>query len=100
MYTIIFEFFVFKGKAKAFEELYGQEGAWVKLFRKSSGYKGTELMINPEDPHHYITVDKWQSEEIYYAFLHEHQKEYQKIDALGDSFTFDQRRVGAFFNVT
>jgi heme-degrading monooxygenase HmoA len=99
MYTIIFEFFVLKGNAKAFEELYGPGGDWIELFRKSEGFIGTELMINPEDPHHYVTVDKWNSEDIYYNFLHEYQKEYQKIDARGDSFTFDQRRVGSFFTV-
>lgn len=98
MYTIIFEYYVFRGKTNQFTQLYGPDGAWVSLFQKSKNFISTELLTNPEDPHHFVTIDKWESEEGYFDFLHSHQKQYREIDLQGDTYTYEQRKVGAFLS--
>ena len=38
---ILWEFRIQEGRGAAFEELYGPEGGWVRLFREARGYERT-----------------------------------------------------------
>ena len=33
-------------RSAEFEKIYGENGAWVKLFQNGSGYLGTELLLD------------------------------------------------------
>ncbi len=47
------------GRRGAFEELYGPEGEWVRLFRRSPAYRGTELLEDLDSPNRFVTIDRW-----------------------------------------
>jgi len=44
----------------------------------------------------YLTLDFWTSRDSYEKFLATHKTEYQSIDALGESLTASERRLGAY----
>jgi len=81
MYVIIWEYQVKADCIAEFEKIYGENGAWVKLFKKGSGYLGTELFQGSSHLHHYVTLDRWALVTDYETFLSRWKKEYEKLDA-------------------
>ncbi len=96
MFLAIYEYQVKPQVADKFELLYGQSGAWVKLFSRSEDYLGTELAITTDHSFRYVTVDRWQSREAYEEFLEDNQQEYNTLDRLGEAFTESEKKVGTF----
>ena len=94
MYVVIWEYQTRPGSEPAFEQLYGPAGAWVELFRKHRGYLGTELLRDEQS--RYVTVDRWENEADYLAFLADAAARYAEVDAMGDALTVEERRIGGY----
>jgi heme-degrading monooxygenase HmoA len=93
---ILWEFRIREGKAAAFEELYGPDGGWVRLFRKAGGYERTLLVRDGGDPQRYLTIDVWRDAASYEAFRREHETEHAALDHDGEALTELERRLGQF----
>lgn len=87
MYVIIWEYQVRAEHVAEFEEIYSATGAWAKLFGKSKGYLGTELLSDKEHSNRYITIDRWISSQEYASFLTGWKKEYEDLDARCEGLT-------------
>ena len=87
MYVIIWEYQIKPEKQSEFEKIYAPQGAWAELFKKGSGYLGTELLRAEEHPQHYITIDRWDSEAEYKKFLAHWQSEYKALDKQCEGLT-------------
>lgn len=96
MYSIIWSYKVVSGKENEFEKMYGEEGEWVKLFRKYPDYIKTELHKNLDENSHYITIDNWTSKESYNKFRDQAGSEFEVIDKLGEKLTFSETPLGKF----
>jgi heme-degrading monooxygenase HmoA len=94
MYVVIWEFRVKPGRESEFELAYGPDGPWTALFRRDSGYLGTELLEDAEKPGRYLTIDRWVSSEAFEAFTTGFADEYEAIDRLCEDMTLDESRVG------
>jgi heme-degrading monooxygenase HmoA len=44
MFVTLWEFEVKPGSEELFEQAYGPEGEWVRLFRRAEPYRGTRLL--------------------------------------------------------
>lgn len=95
MLIILWEYDVHPGLDDAFEQLYGAQGAWDALFREHAGFISTEL-LRADRPHRYLSIDRWESESTYDAFLATASTRYAQIDARGAVLTTDERRIGRF----
>jgi heme-degrading monooxygenase HmoA len=95
MFVTVWEYEVRAGMEAEFERLYGDQGAWMKLFREQPGYLGTELMRG-ERRGHYLTLDRWRDAQDYTAFQSLRHPRYAQIDVLGDALTQSERHVGTF----
>jgi heme-degrading monooxygenase HmoA len=84
------------GMKSTFERIYGPEGDWARLFRTGDGYLGTELIVSQTDPHTYMTLDFWKTEETYDRFRLAHSAAYQEIDARCESLTDNEVELGRF----
>jgi len=96
MFLVLWEYEVKSGSEKKFEDLYGPAGDWAGLFRTDSHYRETRLLCDPFRLNVYLTLDLWTSRDSYEKFMASHKAEYQAIDALGESLTAKERRVGAY----
>ena len=96
MIHILWEFRIQEGRAAAFEELYGPEGGWVRLFRKARGYERTVLVRDGEDERRYVTIDRWRDAASYEAFRREYEAEHAALDRDGLALTEVERRLGQF----
>ena len=73
MYLIVWEYHIKEDCTGDFKKIYGANGDWVELFQKESGYAGTELLQDEQDPQRYLRIDRWISQEAYERFHSQHQ---------------------------
>ena len=100
MYVIIWEYQVKAERLTQFEEIYSAIGLWAKLFRKAEGYQGTELLRDLDQPHRYITIDRWNSSLHYESFLIRWKSEYAAIDAQCEGLTEKESFLGKWESIS
>ncbi|MGA2992540.1 MAG: antibiotic biosynthesis monooxygenase [Candidatus Korobacteraceae bacterium] len=96
MHVIVWEF---KPKADCeveFERIFGPGGDWVRLFHKSQGFVGTELLRDASRPERYVTVDRWTSQEDFRHFRVQFGEEYESLDRQCQELIGEERRIGSF----
>lgn len=95
-YVYIWEFRVAAESRAEFERQYGPDGGWVRLFRRAEGYLETLFLTDPAEAGHYITIDRWKSEEDYMAFHAEFSEEYVRLDTECEHLTINEVFLGIF----
>ena len=95
-FVYIWSYRVREGCEGDFEALYGSDGAWVRLFRKSPEFLGTDLLRDRNTESHYVTVDQWTSERAHREFVASHRKEFNDLDSQGERLTTKETQLGDF----
>jgi heme-degrading monooxygenase HmoA len=95
-YTYLWEFMVEPDRVEEFQRLYGPDGPWVALFRRSAGYLDTWLLRDRADPRRFITVDRWESVEAHHGFRAEFAREYAELDARCAHLSSRETQLGEF----
>jgi heme-degrading monooxygenase HmoA len=93
-FAAIWRFQVRAERESEFVGLYGADGAWARLFRRSPGYIGTELFKACDVPLTYLTVDYWRSEAAYGEFKSRRASAYAALDEIGEPLTSDEMLLG------
>ena len=96
MFVVLWEFEVKPGCEIEFRSAYGPAGPWVQLFRRDSSYLETRLLLDPFRAQFYVTLDFWTSRNAYQSFQALHQSEYRQIDAICETHTLTERKLGEF----
>jgi heme-degrading monooxygenase HmoA len=99
VYIRIWEFQAQAGREKEFEKIYGPEGDWVELFRKSKAFLRTEVYRDLETSGRYVTIDYFSSQAAFQSFLKEFRERYGSLDQLGETVCASEKRIGSFGNV-
>lgn len=100
MYIVIWEYQVREERQAEFETIYAPNGAWAELFKKGSGYLGTELIRSEQTTDTYITIDRWDSKESYKLFLQQWKAEYAQLDRRCEKLTSRENRLGSFYRAS
>jgi heme-degrading monooxygenase HmoA len=96
MYVVLWEYHIRQEFKQEFEHTYGPEGTWVHFFKQAEGYLRTELLHDTEHPGRYMTIDYWNSGEMYNTFNQKFREEYEKIDRQCERLTQKETRLGSF----
>lgn len=96
MFYIIWEFQVNPNQITEFEEVYGSQGTWAKLFMKSKNYHGTTLIKDNANTNRYLTIDCWSAVSAFDQFVKQFSKEYDELDYLCEQMTLSEKKVGVF----
>jgi heme-degrading monooxygenase HmoA len=99
VYVRIWEFQAQPGKENEFENVYGPDGEWVKLFQKSKYFVRTELYRDIENDGRYVTVDYFASQAGFQAFLKEFRDAYDALDRRCEAVCASEKRMGSFSSV-
>ena len=94
MIAIIWRFEVLEAHRAEFEAVYGPTGDWARLFARSGGFRGTEL-LRAEDGS-YVTLDVWRAKADFDAFLAEHRADYLALDQRATAWTRAEHRLGEY----
>jgi len=100
MYIIIWEYQVRPEHLLEFEKFYGRNGAWAKLFNKSTDYLGTDLLRDKTDANGFLTIDRRASMDAYNEFKANRQKEYEELDSQCEYITELETLLGKYNLVT
>ena len=93
MHVILWRFRAVPGLEAEFEAAYGDDGAWVRLFRTGRGFLGSELMRGTDGT--YLAIDRWVSEDDYRAFRDAHAEAYAAIDLRCEALTVEETLIGS-----
>ena len=96
MYIVIWRYRVDPVQQAKFVKAYGPKGDWFRFFSGSKDYLGTELLADDERPGEYVTIDRWESEEAYSAFLSDHEADYDRLDRRFEALTLSEQRIGSY----
>lgn len=96
MFLTLWEFEVKSGCEELFEQAYGSEGEWVRLFRRDLRYRGTRLLRDVARERAYLTMDLWESQEGYEEFREKWALEYAEIDRKCEDLTLGQKCLGQY----
>ena len=89
----VWEYDVQEAAAADFEQVYGADGAWARLFSSSDGFEGTELFASVSTPGRYLTVDRFRDEASWRRFQAEHREAYLALDAETEGLTVGERAL-------
>lgn len=96
MVEFVWEFIARPETINEFERYYSGTGFWAALFGKSPGFRGTTLLRDAEESRRYLTIDVWDSSELYQAMRRNFAREFEELDRTCEAFTESERRIGAF----
>jgi quinol monooxygenase YgiN len=96
MVRIVWEFIARADKIKEFEDYYANSGPWAAMFRKNSGYHGSVLLRDMQNPRRYLTIDRWENATLHRTMRERFSQEYQELDRVGEAFTESERHNGVF----
>lgn len=84
------------GREDEFAQAYADDGVWVRLFRKTSGFVGTSLLRPTERGGWWLTLDCWVTEADFHAFQRDFGEEYRALDAELEGVAGEEEFVGTF----
>lgn len=96
MFVILWQFEVKPGNQARFEIAYGADGPWAQLFRGDAAYRGTQLVRDSSHDYRYFTLDFWNSETAYRAFLAAHRHTYDELDLSLQGLTRNEQHILSF----
>ena len=99
-YVRIWQFQVKADREAEFERVYGPQGEWAYLFRRASGYEGTELVRSVNTRGLYITIDRWSSESAFLDFKMKFADEYRALDHACEHFTEAETNLGDYLRLS
>jgi hypothetical protein len=100
MFVILWEFEVKPRCEKRFENSYGPDGEWARFFRRDPHYLKTRLLRDAVRTNRHLTLDAWDSREVYEKFQRENSEEYSALDASFESLTVRETHVGSFVRIS
>ena len=92
VFRIEWEFAVRPGCEARFEQIYGPEGDWARLFRLGEGFMRTELH-RAQQVRRYRTVDFWRSRDAYEHFRKRYEAEYHALDEVCAGLTESEAKI-------
>jgi uncharacterized glyoxalase superfamily protein PhnB/quinol monooxygenase YgiN len=99
-FSYVWEYEVPLESEPAFLAHYAPGGTWVRLFRRASGYLGTQLYRDRWRAGRYLTVDHWLDQAAYDAFRREFAAEFEALDRECEGLTRREAHLGDLEPVT
>jgi uncharacterized glyoxalase superfamily protein PhnB/heme-degrading monooxygenase HmoA len=99
-FSYLWEFEVPAESEAEFLRHYASDGTWTRLFRRASGYLGTQLYRDRRRAGCYLTVDHWLDEAAYRAFRRAFAAEFEALDQTCAGLTRREVHLGDFEPVT
>jgi heme-degrading monooxygenase HmoA len=98
VFVRVWQFRVASERAEEFCRVYGPGGDWAALFAREIGFLGTELLQSATHPNIYLTIDSWDSEGAWAAFLRAWGDEYAELDRSSGELTIAEGEIGSYLS--
>jgi hypothetical protein len=97
--VVVREFWVREGCERNFAKVFGADGLWSELLRRSDEYLRTELRAEPGAERRYRTFDYWESHLGFERFREQYQADCDKLSRLIANEEWIEREIllGSFY---
>jgi len=96
VYCYVWSFIVRPEHLEEFQNAYGPDGDWARLFRRDPQYIHTDLLRDRDNPARFLTVDFWSSENACASFRARFSSDFEALDKSCERFTIEETRIGGF----
>jgi heme-degrading monooxygenase HmoA len=96
LFVTLWEFEVKSGSEELFDQAFGPEGEWVRLFRRNARYRGTRLLRDVGRDRVYVTMDLWESREAYEEFREKWTSAYAENDRRCEGLSVVEKHLGTY----
>ena len=80
MIAVVWRFEVRPGASEAFEQMYGSDGAWTDLSRRSRSFLGSSFLRDLGSDTRYLLVEYWGEMMVYEKHLTSFQKQLEALE--------------------
>ena len=96
MYTILWKYRVQPKNQELFEQEYGANGAWSKLFCTSQNYSKSILSKSDDSKDTYILMDIWIDKNSYERFIEESKSSYENLSLKFENLYETEEKMGSY----
>lgn len=96
MYTILWKYRVLVENQNRFEQEYGPDGAWCKLFSSSQYYLKSILSKSDNSNDTYVLMDVWIDKNSYECFLKESKSSYKDLSLKFQNLYETEEKIGSY----
>lgn len=96
MVAVVWQFETRDDSASEFERLYGADGDWTKLSRRSRSFLGSSFLKDLAVPNRYLLVEYWSEMLVYERHLVDLGDEVKDLEAERDRFVARMEPVGIY----
>ena len=96
MIAVVWQFDVLPGKNDEFEVLYGADGPWTALGRRSRSFLGSSFLKDLAQPSRYIVIEYWSEMVVYERHHADFQHEVDALERQRDELVESAVPLGLF----
>ena len=96
MVAVVWQFDIRPGTSKQFETLYGADGRWTKLSRRSRSFLGSSFLRDIASETRYLLVEYWGEMVVYEKHLADFSGEVKALEQLRTELVERMETVGVF----
>lgn len=96
MIAVVWQFEVKPGSNEAFEALYGADGPWTKLSRRSRSFLGSSFLRDLAQPARYLVIEYWSEMVVYERHHADFEHEVQALERQRDEIVASALPLGLF----
>jgi hypothetical protein len=94
--AVVWQFETRDDSASEFERLYGADGDWTKLSRRSRSFLGSSFLKDLAVPNRYLLVEYWSEMLVYERHLVDLGDEVKDLEAERDRFVARMEPIGIY----
>jgi quinol monooxygenase YgiN len=94
--AVVWQFETRDDSASEFERLYGADGDWTKLSRRSRSFLGSSFLKDLAVPNRYLLVEYWSEMLVYERHLVDLGDEVKDLEAERDRFVARMEPLGIY----
>ncbi len=96
MIAMAWQFEVKQGEQQAFEKIYGADGEWAALSRKSRSFLGSSFLKDQVDPQRYLLIDYWSEMVVYERHQADFSDELESLETRRTALCLSVTPLGVF----
>jgi hypothetical protein len=94
--AVVWRFEIQAGKQQEVERLYGADGEWTKLSRRSRSFLGSSFLHELGDERRYLLVEYWSEMVVYEKHLADFDSEVTRLESERERLVEKMESVGVF----
>ena len=96
MVAVVWQFDIRPGTGEAFERMYGADGEWTKLSRRSRSFLGSSFLRDIGTELRYLLVEYWGEMVVYEKHVADFGDELQELERERERLVARMETVGVF----